>query len=185
MPPTQVHRSGPTFFQKLDAFFWNMLNAGLHMIVTLVSLGSLFALIYFKDHIVIEHVEGKPAARDTEVEEPPIPAAVMGALPPAPTLPTAPTTVNKPISLPLPPAPVDPFAELRAQYLDAVQKAASEALEKVRLDDLPHLQRELTLLQQGGDPPEVDEANLPASLKALRKRYREVRAGKAGTQPQP
>ena len=46
----------------------------------------------------------------------------------------------------------------------------------MRYDDLPFLQTELILLQNGGDIPEVDPPNLPAILKALRQRYRETRA---------
>ncbi|MES2506254.1 MAG: hypothetical protein V4599_06095 [Verrucomicrobiota bacterium] len=65
----------------------------------------------------------------------------------------------------------------------AVQEAANQALEKVRLDDLPHLQRELQLLQSGGEIPAVDEPNLPASLKILRQRYREVRNGRGAGAP--
>ncbi|TDU71073.1 protein kinase-like protein [Prosthecobacter fusiformis] len=174
-----VRHYQPTFFQRVDAFVWKAFSTGLHMLVSLVSIGALILLFLFKDKIVFEEDTSLPMAsvEEIEMEDKPIPAAVLGALPPVEALPTAPATV-KPITLPVsPPAPpMDPMEDLRSQYVTAVQTAANQALEKVRLDDLPHLQRELQLLQNGGDVPSVDEPNLPASLKVLRQRYREVQA---------
>lgn len=173
-PIIRHHR--PSFFQRLDAFVWKAFSSGLHLLISLVSIGSLILLIVFRDKIVIQEDTSLPVAtvEEMEAEEKPIPAAVLGALPPVQALPTAPAAVS-PITLPPAPPPLpDPLADLRAQYIAAVQEAANHALEKVKLDDMPHLQRELQLLQNGGDIPSVDEPNLPASLKALRKRYREA-----------
>jgi len=100
----------------------------------------------------------------------------MGALPAAPTLPVTPA-VPSPSAAPirLPAAP-DPLEQLRAQYTLTVQDAAQQALNKLLFDDLPHLQRELTLLQNGSEIPDLDEPTLPSSLKQLRQNYREARA---------
>lgn len=177
-----VRHYQPSFFQRLDAFVWKAFSTGLHMVISLLSVGSLILLILFKDRIVIEEepVIPKLSAEqiaEIEADEKPIPAAVLGALPPMEALPTTSAPV-KPITLPPPAPPIDPLAEVRAQYISAVQEAANQALEKVRLDDLPYLQKELQLLQNGGDVPSVDEPNLPTSLKALRQRYRELLAGR-------
>ena len=175
-----VRQQQVSFFQRMDAFVWKAFSTGLHLFISLASVGCILLLILFKDKIVFEENTALPMASIEEIEadEKPIPAAVMGALPPAETLPTAPIAM-KPITLVPPkpePAPVDPLIDLRAQYVEAVQKAANQALEMVRYDDLPFLQTELILLQNGGDIPEVDPPNLPAILKALRQRYRETRA---------
>ncbi|HRK15353.1 MAG TPA: protein kinase [Prosthecobacter sp.] len=179
-PPQPIQRQGRTFMQKLDAFLWDGLKVGLHLTVTLVSIGSLVALYLFKDRIVIEERIERPGALPpnaaAQIEEPPIPAAVMGALPAAPTLPVTPA-VPSPSAAPirLPAAP-DPLEQLRAQYTLTVQDAAQQALNKLLFDDLPHLQRELTLLQNGSEIPDLDEPTLPSSLKQLRQNYREARA---------
>lgn len=181
-----VRHYEPSFFQRLDAFVWKAFSTGLHVMISLISVGSLILLILFKDKIVIEQDNTLPMATVEEIEAPekPIPAEVLGALPPMQDLPTPnQTVVIKPITLPPAKPPVDPLVELRTQYVAAVQEAANQALEKVRLDDLPHLQRELQLLQSGGEIPAVDEPNLPASLKVLRQRYREVRAGQSQSAP--
>lgn len=177
-----VRHYQPTFFQRMDAFVWKAFSTGLHVMISLLSVASLILLILFKDKIVIEKDNSLPMATVEEMEAPekPIPAEVLGSLPPVQDLPTASSAIIiKPITVipPPPKPPVDPLVELRAQYVTAVQEAANQALEKVRLDDLPHLQRELQLLQSGGEIPAVDEPNLPASLKILRQRYREVRDG--------
>jgi hypothetical protein len=80
--------------------------------------------------------------------------------------------MSKSIELPA----ADPFATLNAKYQIAVQNEASEALEKVRLDDLPFIQKELQRIQKGEPPPATDEADLPDSLKRLRDDYRRQRA---------
>ncbi|MEN3943696.1 protein kinase [Prosthecobacter sp. SYSU 5D2] len=181
-----VRHYQPTLMQRMDAFVWKAFSTGLHMLITLISVGSLILLIMFKDRIVFEEDTSLPMAQYEEAgsEEKPIPAAILGALPQAEVL-SAPAPVSKPITLPPPkPEPVlDPMADLRAQYVAAVQTAANQALEKVRLDDLPYLQNELQLLQSGGDIPAMDEPNLPASLKILRQRYREVKEGKTSSAP--
>ncbi len=179
-----VRHDEPTFLQRMDAFVWKAFSTGLHLLISLVGIGGLVLLILFKDKIIVEKDDFLPRATvaemEQDVDDKPIPAAVLGALPPPPSLPVTPVAV-KPVTLPPAPVATDPFEDLRTQYVAAVQTAANHALEKVSLDDLPHLQRELQLLQSGGEVPEVDEPNLPASLKALRQRYREVRAGKVTT----
>jgi hypothetical protein len=80
--------------------------------------------------------------------------------------------MSKPIELPA----ADPVAVLNAQYQTAVQNEASAALEKVRLDDLPFIQKELKRIQKGEPLPATDEADIPASLKRLRDDYRRQRA---------
>ncbi len=179
-PPAPRQRPGPSLLQRLDAFLWNGLKVGLHLTITLVSLGSLLLLYHFKDRIVIEERLERPGAlpprpaAQAEVTEPPIPAAVMGALPAAPALPM-PAPVAKPIALPTPePSPLE---QLRARYVQSVQAAAQSALDQVRLDVLPHLQRELALLQSGAEPPDSDEPDLPPGLAELRRNYRAARAG--------
>ncbi len=179
-PPAPRQRPGPSPLQRLDAFLWSGLKAGLHLTIALISVASLLLLYQFKDRIVIEERIERPGAlpprpaAQTEAAEPPIPAAVMGALPAAPTLPV-PAPVTKPIELP-PPMP-SPQEQLRARYVQSVQAAAQAALDQVRLDALPHLQRELALLQSGGEPPDIDEADLPPGLAELRRNYRKARAG--------
>lgn len=176
-----VRQSHPSFFQKLDAFVWRAFSTGLHLLISVLSIGSLILLVLFKDRIVFEEDSGPPKMTAAEIAEAnaaeePLPAEVLGALPPMQSLPTT-IAPAKPITLPPPSPPKDPLADLRAQYVAAVQQAANQALETVRLDDLPYLQKELQLLQNNGEIPEVDEPNLPATLKALRQRYREARMG--------
>ena len=188
-PPAPRQRPGPSLLQRLDAFLWNGLKVGLHLTITVVSLGSLLLLYHFKDRIVIEERIERPGALPprqaaAEVVEPPIPASVMGALPAAPTLPV-PAPVAKPVQLPAPqPDPqVSPLEQLRARYVQSVQAAAQSALDQVRLDVLPHLQRELALLQSGAEPPDTDEADLPSGLAELRRNYRAARAGLQAATP--
>lgn len=182
-PPAPRQRPGPSLLQRLDAFLWNGLKVGLHLTITLVSLGSLLLIYHFKDRIVIEERIERPGALPprTATAEPPIPASVMGALPAAPTLPT-PAPVAKPVQLPAPePSPLE---QLRARYVQSVQAAAQSALDQVRLDVLPHLQRELALLQSGAEPPDTDEADLPPGLAELRRNYRAARAGLQAAAPE-
>jgi hypothetical protein len=73
------------------------------------------------------------------------------------------------------PAP-DPLAGLNAQYRTAVQNETAAALDKVRLDDIPHLQRELKRLESSKPIPDTDEPEIPATLKRLRDTYRQQRA---------
>ena len=80
--------------------------------------------------------------------------------------------MSAPITLPAP----DPLAGLNAQYRTAVQNEAAAALEKVRLDDIPHLQREMKRLENKEPIPDTDEPDLPAALKRLRDTYRQQRA---------
>src|SRR5690606_5881920 len=96
-----------------------------------------------------------PDAQENEVQEIPAPQAVLGG--PAPVPLVAAEQMPVPVAVkPVPePKPVDPMADLRAQYVEAVQEAANQALESVKLDDLPYLQQELQLLQSGGDIPAV------------------------------
>ncbi|SKA86276.1 Protein kinase domain-containing protein [Prosthecobacter debontii] len=183
-PIVRQHR--PSFYQRLDAFVWRAFSTGLHLLISLVSIGSLVLLVLFKDRIVIEQpaAEDEVAAVETIQVEPPMESPVMEMPAKAPPMITEPPPPVKPISggeiqpAPTPPAPPkDPLADLRAQYVTAVQQAANQALETVRLDDLPYLQKELQLLQNNGEIPDVDEPGLPATLRALRQRYREARIG--------
>jgi hypothetical protein len=80
--------------------------------------------------------------------------------------------MSAPVNLPAP----DPLAGLNAQYRTAVQNEAAAALDKVRLDDIPHLQRELQRLENNEPLPETDEPGIPDSLKRLRDNYRQQRA---------
>lgn len=185
-PPQPIQRRGRTFMQKLDAFLWDGLKVGLHLTITLASITSLLALYLFKDSIVIEERIERPGAlppnASAQIEEPFIPAAVMGALPAAPTLsvtPATPSSSAAPIRLPTQP---DPMEQLRAQYTLTVQEAAQQALNKLLFDELPHLQRELTLLQNGSEIPDLDEPTLPHALKQLRQNYRSARARIQATQ---
>lgn len=170
----------PSFFQWLDSFVWRSFKTTLYIVIPLIFIASVIALVLFKGRIVIETNQDTPPVSSTpmieEVAPPVEPSpAIMESSPPK--------VEEKPMVAPAPAAPVDPWAELRTQYLVAVQNAANDALEKVKLDELPFLQKELLLLQSGGEIPEVDEAELPASLKALRQRYRDVKAGKALLNP--
>lgn len=182
-PPAPRQRRGPSPLQRLDAFLWNGLKVGLHLTITVVSLGSLLLLYHFKDRIVIEERIERPGALPprTTAAEPPIPASVMGALPAAPTL-SVPGPLAKPLQLPTPPP--SPLEQLRARYVQSVQAAAQSALDQVRLDVLPHLQRELTLLQSGAEPPDTDEADLPPGLAELRRNYRAARASLQAPAPE-
>jgi len=175
-PPAPRCRPGPSLLQRLDALLWDCLKVGLHLTITVVSVASLLLLYYFKDRIVIEQAVERPGALPphpagaVEPAEPPIPAAVMGALPPVPALSQQAPTV-KPV--PLPPSPLE---ELRTLYVQSVQAAAQTALNQVKLDVLPYLQRELALLRDGAEPPDTDEPGLPEGLRDLRQNYRDARA---------
>lgn len=182
----QIQRS---FLQKMDAFVWRAFSTGLHLMISLVCIGCVILVVFYKDRIVIEKEAAVPATAveeiDTqpeEVDRTPSPQAVLGGLAPVPAMAAEPVPVAAAETIPVPtpepqpaPPPVDPMADLREQYVEAVQEAANQALESVKLDDLPYLQQELQLLQSGGDIPAVDEPNLPNSLRVLRQRYREVR----------
>jgi tRNA A-37 threonylcarbamoyl transferase component Bud32 len=165
-PPPPVQRPQPSFGKRLDDFLWSCLNASLHLLIFGVAAGIVFVSYLLKDKIVIGDA-------GTTHEEPAIPADILGKLPEAPIL-SEPSTapMTKPIVLPT----ADPLAELNASYQAAVQKEASAALEKVRLDELPFIQKELQRLQQGAPMPDSDEADLPAALKQLRDDYRAKRA---------
>lgn len=165
-PPAPVQRAQPSFAKKLDDFLWACLRASLHLMIIGVAAGILFVSYLLKDKIIISD-------DDSATEEPAIPAEVLGKLPDAPMLPESPgKPMSKSIELPA----ADPFATLNANYQTALQNEASEALEKVRLDDLPFIQKELQRIQKGEQPPATDEADIPASLKRLRADYRRQRA---------
>jgi hypothetical protein len=165
-PPTPVQRAQPSFAKKLDDFLWACLRASLHLMIFGVAAGILFVSYLLKDKIII-------GDQDSATEEPAIPAEVLGKLPDAPILPESTSIpISKPIELPV----ADPVAALNADYQTAVQNEASAALEKVRLDDLPFIQKELLRIQKGEPLPATDEADIPASLKRLRDNYRRKRA---------
>ena len=65
---------------------------------------------------------------------------------------------------------------INAEYRAAVQAEATAALDKVRLDELTYIRKELDRLQSGQPVPDTDEPDLPASLKRLRDDYRQKRA---------
>ena len=165
-PPTPVQRAQPSFAKKLDDFLWACLRASLHLMIFGVAAGILFVSYLLKDKIII-------GDQDSAIEEPAIPAEVLGKLPDAPMLPESTgVPTSKPIELPA----AAPVAKLNAEYQTAVQNEASAALEKVRLDDLPFIQKELQRIQKGEPLPEMDDADIPASLKRLRDDYRRKRA---------
>jgi tRNA A-37 threonylcarbamoyl transferase component Bud32 len=165
-PPTPVQRAQPSFAKKLDDFLWACLRASLHLMIFAVAAGILFVSYLLKDKIII-------GDQDSATEEPAFPAEVLGKLPDAPILPESTSIpMSKPIELPA----ADPVAALNADYQTAVQNEASTALEKVRLDDLPFIQKELLRIQKGEPLPATDDADIPASLKRLRDDYRRKRA---------
>lgn len=168
-PPPPVQRSQPSFAKKLDDFLWSCLRASLHLVIFGIAAGIIFVSYLLKDKIVLQDKDDAESARD----EAAIPADILGKLPAAPQL-TQPSTapMSAPITLPAP----DPLAGLNAQYRTAVQNEAAAALEKVRLDDIPHLQRELKRLENKEPIPDTDEPDLPAALKRLRDTYRQQRA---------
>ncbi|MCX6857661.1 MAG: protein kinase [Verrucomicrobia bacterium] len=165
-PPPPVQRAQPSFGKRLDDFLWSCLRASLHLLIFGVAAGILFVSYLLKDKIVI-------GDKDSAVEEPAIPAEILGKLPEAPMLPE---TGSAPISKPIPLPKQDALASLNSEYQTSVQNEASAALEKVRLDELPFIQKELQRIQKGEPLPETDEADLPASLKQLRDDYRRKRA---------
>jgi serine/threonine protein kinase len=165
-PPAPVQRAQPSFAKKLDDFLWACLRASLHLMIIGLAAGILFVSYLLKDKIILSD-------RDSATEEPAIPAEVLGKLPDAPMLPEFPSKpMSKSIELPA----ADPFATLNANYQTAVQNEASKASEKVRLNDLPFIQKELQRIQKGEPLPATDEADLPDSLKRLRDDYRRQRA---------
>lgn len=167
-PPVQRHQ--PSFGKKLDDFLWSCLRASLHLTIFAITAGIIFVSYLLKDKIVIGDKDDKPR------EEPAMPGEMLGKLPAAPQL-TQPSTapMSAPLTLPKP----DPRAEMDRQYQAAVQKAAAEALDKVRLNDLPFLQKELQRLQSGEPLPASDEAGTPPVLKQLRDQYRQQSASLA------
>lgn len=179
-PPAPVVRAQPSFFRKLDDFLWSCLKAGLHLTIFFVTASVLLVFHIMKDKIVLN-----PDAEKDKPAEAALPGEVLGRLPEAPVLPQAPVTpMSAPITLPAPmtPAPSAPsptdtaLASLDADYKAAVQAEATAALDKVRLNDLPALQRELQRLQNNEPLPATDDPGLPATLKKLREDYRQKRA---------
>lgn len=168
-PPPPVQRVQPSFAKKLDDFLWSCLRASLHLIVFAVTAGIIFVSYLLKDKIVIKDKDDPSSAR----EEAALPGEMLGKLPAAPQLPEPSVApMSTPISIPAP----DPLAGLNAEYQAAVQAETAAALDKVRLDDIPHLQRELRRLQNHQPVPDTDEPDLPAALKQLREDYRQKRA---------
>lgn len=168
-PPPAVQRAQPSFAKKLDDFLWSCLRASLHLVIFSIAAGIIFVSYLLKDKIVLQDKDDAGSAR----EEAALPADILGKLPAAPQLPQPATApMSTPVSLPAP----DPLAGLNAQYRTAVQNEAAAALDKVRLDDIPHLQRELQRLENNEPIPETDEPGIPDSLKRLRGNYRQQRA---------
>jgi serine/threonine protein kinase len=168
-PPPPVQRVQPSFAKKLDDFLWSCLRASLHLIVFAVTAGIIFVSYLLKDKIVIKDKDDPSSAR----EEAALPGDMLGKLPAAPQLPEPSVApMSSPISIPAP----DPLAGLNAEYQAAVQAETAAALDKVRLDDIPHLQSELQRLQNHQPIPDTDEPDLPAALKRLREDYRQKRA---------
>jgi hypothetical protein len=171
-PPPPMVRAQPSFMKKLDDFLWSCLSAGLHFGVFFVTASILLVFYIMKDKIVINPDDDPKSHR----EEAAIPGEMLGKLPAAPLLPEAPTApISKPITLPAP----DPYAGINAEYRTAVQNEATAALDKVRLDELTYIRKELDRIQTGQPVPDTDEPDLPASLKRLRDDYRQKRAALA------
>ncbi len=167
-PPAPVQRAQPSFARKLDDFLWSCLRASLHLVIFGIAAGIIFVSYLLKDKIVL-----KTSDDESTREEAAIPADVLGKLPAAPQLPEPSVSLmSAPITLPAP----DPLAGLNAQYRTAVQNEAAAALDKVRLDDIPHLQRELKRLESIEPIPDTDEPGTPVALKRLRDTYRQQRA---------
>jgi hypothetical protein len=124
----------------------------LHLLIIGGTVLLLGALILFKDRIVFEDPEdsdSSPASSSSKpVEEAPTPPAKK-ARPPAKALPPK-----------------------EARYRSVLQRELTAAREAKRVDDVPHLRRELQRVQGGRGVPTEDEANLPAVLKRLREDYR-------------
>ncbi len=194
----------PGFFQRMDAFVWRAFSTSLHLFISFASIACVILLVLFKDRIVIEHdvlepgsapVSGSSSSAGEIVEIGQVGADrlteapdVLGGLPPAPMLGTAAepaspvamtdsATAEPEEAAPAPAPAVLPAEEVRRQYVSAVQEAANHALTTLRMDDLPHLQKELQLLQNGGEVPLTDSPDEPAILRSLRARYREALAG--------
>lgn len=168
-PPPPVVRAQPSFMKKLDDFLWSCLSAGLHFGVFFVTASILLVFYIMKDKIVL-NPDDDPKSKREEVT---LPGEMLGKLPAAPLLPEAPTApISKPITLPA----ADPYAGINAEYRTAVQNEATTALDKVRLDELTYIRKELDRIQSGQPVPDTDEPDLPASLKRLRDDYRQKRA---------
>ncbi len=168
-PPAPVQRAQPSFAKKLDDFLWSCLRASLHLVIFGIAAGIIFVSYLLKDKIVLQDKDDAESAR----EEAAIPADVLGKLPAAPQLPEPSVS---PMSVPITQPAPDPLAGLNAQYRTAVQNETAAALDKVRLDDIPHLQHELKRLESSEPIPDTDEPGIPASLKRLRDTYRQQRA---------
>ena len=134
-----------------------------------IAAGIIFVSYLLKDKIVLQDKDDAESAR----EEAAIPADVLGKLPAAPQLPEPSVS---PMSVPITQPAPDPLAGLNAQYRTAVQNETAAALDKVRLDDIPHLRRELKRLESSEPIPDTDEPEIPATLKRLRDTYRQQRA---------
>lgn len=168
-PPPPVVRPKPSFMKQLDDFLWSCLRAGLHFVVFFITAVILLVFYIMKDKIVL-NPDDDPQAH---LEEASLPGEMLGKLPAAPLLPEAPTApISKPITMPAP----DPYAGIDAEYRIAVQNEATTALDKVRLDELTYIRKELDRIQTGQPVPDTDEPDLPASLKRLRDDYRQKRA---------
>ena len=168
-PPPPVVRPKPSFMKQLDDFLWSCLRAGLHFVVFFITAVILLVFYIMKDKIVLNPDDDPKAHR----EEASLPGEMLGKLPAAPLLPEAPTApISKPITMPAP----DPYAGIDAEYRIAVQNEATTALDKVRLDELTYIRKELDRIQTGQPVPDTDEPDLPASLKRLRDDYRQKRA---------
>lgn len=171
-PPQPVVRTQPSFMKRLDDFLWSCLRAGLHFVVFFVTASVLLVFHVMKDKIVLKD----PEDPESTSQEAALPGEMLGKLPAAPELPQVPISpVASPITLPASMTP-DALAELNAQYRAAVQGEATAALDKVRLNELPHLQQELQRIQNGDPVPDSDPPDLPASLRRLREDYRQKRA---------
>lgn len=171
-PPRPVQRAQPSFGKRLDDFLWSCLHASLQLTIFAVTAGIIFVSYLLKDKIVIKSADDPESAHEAA-----LPADILGKLPEAPQLPEPSNApMSAPITLPKPAPVADPLADLNAQYQTAVQAEAAAALEKVRLNDLPHFQNELKRLQNNEAIPETDAADLPAALKRLRDIYRQQKA---------
>jgi tRNA A-37 threonylcarbamoyl transferase component Bud32 len=171
-PPPPMVRAQPSFMKKLDDFLWSCLSAGLHFGVFFVTATILLIFYIMKDKIVLNTDDDPKSKR----EEAAIPGEMLGKLPAAPLLPEAPSApISRPITLPAP----DPYAGINAEYRTAVQAEATASLDKVRLDELTYIRKELDRIQTGQPVPDTDEPDLPASLKRLRDDYRQKRAALA------
>lgn len=106
------------------------------------------------------------------------PKTTLTSTPPAPP-PSSVAAKPPPEETPAPPPPpqFDPaLIPLRKKYTAALTSAANAAEKAQQTSKLGALLAEITLIEKGGSPPDLDEAGIPAELTKLRNIYRKEAA---------